>query len=222
MKASIAVINNRGRMIESRGEALPLYSITKTYIAAIIAAMNISVRERISSWFDRSLVPRGADITVEQLLLHQSGIPDYGNLSSYAGTVQKGGSAWSDETFADCTLRQPLLFEPGAGWSYSNPGYWLLSRIAQEETGLDFDGLVRRYITGPLGLNGTYVARGIFDDSLPDYRAEWVWHGLLIAPAEEVARFLSSELILPLSAAGPIFLRHDGGSIMPFAAGKRF
>jgi D-alanyl-D-alanine carboxypeptidase len=201
MKEAIAYIDGNGRVIESSGDSLPVYSITKTFIAAAIMAMNIDLSERISSWFDRLLVPRGDDITVEQLLNHTSGLRDYGNLTTYNNAVSKHQPVWSDDEFADYTLRLPLLFEPGSGWSYSNPGFWLLSQIIQHESGLDFDGVIKRYITEPFGLHKTRVAHGIFSDLLPEYPAEWVWHGLLISSAEDVARFMSSELVQPLTTS---------------------
>jgi CubicO group peptidase (beta-lactamase class C family) len=131
-------------------------------------------------------------------LNHTSGIRDYGSNPAYIDAVQTRQPAWTDDVFAEHTLKWPLLFEPGSGWSYANPGYWLLLQIAQRESGLDFDGVIQRYITQPLGLRQTRVAHGIFSNFLPEYPAEWVWHGLLISSAEDVARFMASKLVEPL------------------------
>lgn len=205
MNEAMAYIDRNGQILEASGDPLPVYSITKTFIAAAIMAMNIDLSERISSWFDRTLVPRGDDITVEQLLNHTSGLRDYGNIPAYSNAVTAHLPVWSDDEFSGYTLRKPLLFEPGTGWSYSNPGFRLLSLIAQYEAGLDFDGVIKKYITEPLGLHKTSVAHGIFSDLLPEYPAEWVWHGLLISSAEDVALFMASELVRPL-AVSPVMV----------------
>ena len=113
MKKSIAYINKNGNIIESSGEHLPIYSITKTFIAAAIMAMNINLNEKISNWFDKSLVPRGDEISVEQLLNHTGGLRDYGNIPAYINAVRIHLPVWSDEEFAEYTLRDtPLWLKP--------------------------------------------------------------------------------------------------------------
>jgi D-alanyl-D-alanine carboxypeptidase len=198
MIQSTAWLDGYGRVIESSGDPLPIYSITKTFIAAAILALKIDLQAPISGWIDPAICPRANNITVEHLLTHTSGLRDYGNNPAYIEAVKTRQPAWADETFAEHTLRQPLLFEPGAGWSYSNPNFWLLSQIAQRQSGLDFEGVIRQQIILPLRLAQTRVANGIFSSRLPEYPAGWVWHGLLIASAEDVARFMASGLVTPL------------------------
>lgn len=199
MTDAIAIVDRDGRLDVAADAVLPMYSLTKTFIAAAVVALKIDLRELIATWIDRCWAPRGAEITVQHLLQHTSGLRDYGGLSAYHDAVRAGGAVWSDETFADHTLRQPLLFEPGVGWAYSNPGYWLLGQIAQRETGLDLAGVFRRTIVEPLDLRSIRLARGVFSDALPNYPAEWVWHGLLLASAADVARFMASDLAARLA-----------------------
>lgn len=199
MSQSIAWLDSHGRLTVTDDEVLPIYSLTKTFIAAAIMALKIDVREPIATWIDPSWTPRAREMTVEHLLLHTSGLRDYGGLPAYLEAVKRGGPAWSDETFADNTLRQPLLFEPGTGWAYSNAGYWLLGQIVQRETGQDLAGVLQRTIFEPLDLRSTRLARGIFSAALPAYPAEWVWHGLLLSCAQEVVRFMASDLTAPLA-----------------------
>ena len=199
MTNAIATVDRDGRLDVAADAMLPIYSLTKTFIAAAIVALGIDPCEPISTWIERDWVARGPEITVQHLLQHTSGLRDYGSLPAYHDAVKAGGVAWSDETFADHTLRQPLLFDPGTGWAYSNPGYWLLGQIAQRETGLDLAGVLRRTIVEPLDLRCTHLACGVFSETLPNYRAEWVWHGLLVASAADVARFMASDLAAPLA-----------------------
>lgn len=199
MTNAVAIVDRAGTLDAAADAPLPIYSLTKTFIAAAVVALGIDLREPIATWIDRAWAPRGSEITVQHLLQHTSGLRDYGGLSAYHDAVKTGGAAWSDETFADHTLRRPLLFEPGAGWAYSNPGYWLLGQIAQRETGLDLAGVFQRTIVEPLGLRSVRLAHGVFSDALPSYPAEWVWHGLLLASAADVARFMASDLAARLA-----------------------
>ncbi len=222
MRLSVAKMDSNGGLDAAADDPLPIYSLTKTFIAAAIVALGIDLREPIATWIDRSWVPRSAEITVQHLLQHTGGLRDYGGLPAYHDAVKAGGAAWSDETFADHTLRRTLLFEPGAGWAYSNPGYWLLGQIAQRETGLDLAGVFRRTIVEPLGLHSVHLAHGVFSDALPTYRAEWVWHGLLLASAADVARFMASDLaarlaehIVPVPGQHPHWIApHYGYGVM--------
>jgi hypothetical protein len=58
MIESSAWVDQNGEVIESSGDPLPLYSITKAYLAAAILAMKIDLQEPISNWIDRALCPR--------------------------------------------------------------------------------------------------------------------------------------------------------------------
>gem|GEM_PF-4740810 len=74
---SIAILDANNRVIQDGSAVLPIYSLTKTFIAATLIAAQIDLSFPISRWFDSHWVPRGADINVAQLLSHQSGIRDY-------------------------------------------------------------------------------------------------------------------------------------------------
>lgn len=191
---SSAWLDERGKLLHAEGPILPIYSITKTVIASIVLDLALDLSTPISRWIDASLVPASASITLEHLLTHTSGLRDYGALPEYQSAVGSGAPIWTDEEFADRTLRQPLLFAPGQGWAYSNPGYWLLVEIARRASGCSLDELVQTFVAGRLDLESFSVARGIFSERLPSYPAGWVWHGLVLATAHDVARFIASPL----------------------------
>jgi D-alanyl-D-alanine carboxypeptidase len=94
----------------------------------------LSLDDRLARWFGR--VDQAHRITLRQLLNHTAGIPDYGGLRTYHDAVKSSPSIpWSFERFAAETFDKGLSFDPGQGWAYSNPGYMLLKRIAEEVTG---------------------------------------------------------------------------------------
>ncbi len=196
-KRTLAIVDERGVILVNEHDTLPIYSMTKTFIAACVFAAKIDIEEPISKWISKTLVPDADQITVRHLLNHTSGIRDYGALPEYSEAIAMG-KVWSDEQFAEHTLQKSLLFSPGQTWSYSNPGYWLLSTIVQRHAGMDFGEYLRHFIFEPLDLVDTSVATGLFDNDLDGYAAEWVWHGLLLSSAMDVVRFMSSDLIKPL------------------------
>jgi D-alanyl-D-alanine carboxypeptidase len=197
---SIAIADERGDFLLAVDMELPIYSLAKPLIASTVFSCGIDISTPIARWIESDLVPRADEISVNQLLNHTSGLRDYGGLSEYVHAVESGDPPWSDDVYANHTLRKPLLFEPGEGWAYSNPGYWLLTQIVQIHTGIGFDEALRKFISDPLGLAATKVTHGQFADDLPAYPAEWVWHGLVTSTASDVVRFMRSPLVGPLRA----------------------
>lgn len=216
---SICFINQDGETTGDGSEIGPIYSITKTLIATAILDLGLPPDEPLSTWIGSDICPH--PLKLGQLLNHSSGLTDYGALPAYADAV-KQGEVWDDQTFASHTLQQPLLFEPGSSFAYSNPGYWLLKKIIEIETHLDFGAAMSRHIFEPYEMPSAYVASGLFADDLPWYPAGWVWHGLVMANAEDIAGFMSrldpvrlSTNLMPVSQApAPWQSPHYGNGVM--------
>ena len=200
MKESFAVIDASGKMIKSSNTVLPIYSITKTMIASIVLDLKIDLENVISKWVPNATCKHSSIIKVRHLMNHSSGIKDYGGLVDYHIDVEKRKLPWTDEKFIEMTVNNGLLFQPGSGFTYSNPGYWLLKKILEIESGLSFDDLIEKHIAKPLNLSSIKVAHGVFDESLKGYHAEWVWHGLVLANATDVALFMVSDKVSRLNS----------------------
>lgn len=188
------------------------YSITKIFTAALILKLcengRLDLEDRLARWVSR--VPHADRISLRRLLNHTAGVPDYGGLPAYYEGVRFSPSTpWSFDRFAAETFAKGLLFEPGEGWAYSNPGYMILKRVAEIVTGCSYRDLIAEYITAPLGLRRTFVAESIDDlvalargtsraispDGTPRdvrafYHPGWVSHGVIASTASDVARFL--------------------------------
>ncbi len=203
LSQSLSIRRSTGQWITREENPLPIYSLTKTFIAACVFAAEIPIKATIDNWISQDLVPRAGDITLSQLLNHTSGIRDYGALPEYTAAI-RAGKPWTDEDFATHTLAKGLLFEPGTQYAYANPGYWLVKEILQLHTGLDFADCIARFVTTPLGLKNTSVVTGVFSSELPDYPADWVWHGLLMSSSSDVVQFLDSPLVEPLRVPGDL------------------
>lgn len=208
-----------GDDFESTGDPdaqYPIYSITKTVVAAAVLSL---VREGVLELE-----------SVRRLLDHTSGVRDYGSLAEYHEAVRtRPGSAWDDDEFLDHATAAGPLFEPGKGWAYSNTGYLLLRRL------LDGHGGLVAFLPR-LGLADTTVAERTDDlaaalpapsalllDGVADVRGvydpRWVGHRTLIARAEDVVglcRDLPSEMLdpqtfVPIGVDAPGFVRPSYG-----------
>ncbi|WP_129841618.1 serine hydrolase domain-containing protein [Streptomyces sp. RFCAC02] len=92
----------------------------------------------------------GSTITVRQLLMQTSGLPEYVNLMDWTAT----GTA--PEEHLALALSQEPLFEPGTDWAYSNTNYLVLGMIIDRVTGEDFRTYIEDTILNPLDLDDTY------------------------------------------------------------------
>ena len=168
----------------------PIYSITKSFIAALALALRdegrLELDAPIARWLPELSFAR--DVTTRQLLQHTGGVPDYGGLPEYHAAVRAApGRPWSDAEYAACTWERGLAFAPGEGWLYSNPGYVLVNRICERAGDAAFGALLESRVLAPLGLRATFLARAQAD--VGPIHPGWVWHGVLVSTAADVAVF---------------------------------
>lgn len=111
-----------------------------------------------------------ADVTVEHLLSHRSGIGDYIDEddpdlddSAYLMPVAVHELA-STEAFLRVLDGHPAKFATGASFSYCNSGYVVLALLAERASGVAFHDLVEERVCGPAGMSSTAYLRS---DALP-------------------------------------------------------
>ena len=203
MLRSLAILNQDSKVIADEANILPVYSIAKTFIASAIRAAQIDTGRHVADWISSEWLPDPDNITVRHLLQHTAGLSDYAALPEYHQAIESGDTPWSDAEYARRTLHQPRTHKPGEQFAYSNPGYWLLKKILELECNQPWPEILERLILKPLALNDTHVQTGLFADRLPQYPAEWVWHGVILSSALDIARFIHSDLVrgLELDAA---------------------
>ncbi len=104
----------------------------------------------------------GKSITIQNLLNHVSGLPDYEDLMER--TEKASGPIWSPEKQIQDNEVLELLkkeksgkFAPGTSWSYSNSGYVVLGLIVAEASGKPYREFLRERIFAPLQMNHTVV-----------------------------------------------------------------
>ena len=89
--------------------------------------------------------PDKTPITVKNLLTHTSGMKPWIDLGPYPDNDARMAAIYA----------QPLVFEPGTDYVYSDLNLITVGRMLEEITGESLDRLVARYITRPLGLTDT-------------------------------------------------------------------
>jgi CubicO group peptidase (beta-lactamase class C family) len=59
---------------------------------------------------------------------------------------------------------QPLQYEPGTKYAYSNYGYCLLGRVIEQRTGMSYQDYAKRAILSPLGIHGMQIGHSRLED----------------------------------------------------------
>ena len=142
--------NAAGKVLNDEQTIFQLGSITKQFTSAIILKLQrekkLTVKDKLSKYFPQ--YPKGDSITIENLLLHTSGIYNYTNDEKFmANEVTKPASR---EKIMALFKDKPLDFSPGTDWNYSNSGYSLLGYIIEIVTKKTYEQTVRKYIFNPL------------------------------------------------------------------------
>lgn len=97
------------------------------------------------------------NITVEHLLYHTSGLPDYMTLMKEK--TERGSITFNEDLIRLRQYKPPVNFKPGEKWEYSNTGYALLASIIEKVSGKIFGEYLKAKIFKPLGMRHTEVYR---------------------------------------------------------------
>ena len=131
-----------------------LGSVTKQFTT--MAVMQLYEREMLSTGNPLSKYlpdyPRGDEITIHHLMSHTSGIPNFTSFPDYVETMSKHA------TLEDLISRfkgEPLEFEPGSQYQYSNSGYILLGYIIEQVAGQPYEDFLRENIFDKIGMVNT-------------------------------------------------------------------
>lgn len=92
-----------------------------------------------------------AKITVHQLLTHTSGLGDFFKPEFF----QNREKYRNPKDYFPIFANDPLRFEPGKSWSYSNAGFIVLGAIVENASGQNYFEYVRDHIFTPAGMKDT-------------------------------------------------------------------
>ncbi|QDT52266.1 Esterase EstB [Caulifigura coniformis] len=127
----------------------------------------------------RKLDDRWNDVTVEMLLKHRGGWDRKVAIDGHPDGLDPmfehvliakelhRSPPLKPRDFIDFMAGQPLQFQPGEKYAYSNFGYCLLGRVAEQVTGQTYVDALQKEILKPLGATDIELARSRPDDRNP-------------------------------------------------------
>jgi N-acyl-D-amino-acid deacylase len=65
-------------------------------------------------------------------------------------------------------LGQPLDFDPGSQYAYSNFGYCILGRVIEKVSGMPYEDYVETHVLEPIGIEGMRLGHSLLSDRYPD------------------------------------------------------
>jgi CubicO group peptidase (beta-lactamase class C family) len=131
-------------------------SVTKQFTSMLIMILQergeLNVNDPVRKFIQQ--YPNSDKITIHHLLTHTSGIPDLLGIEGFED-IKRDPSTTA--TTVDFFKNEPLEFEPGSQYEYSNSNYVLLSNIIELITGKSYEDFVEESIFIPLEMNDTGV-----------------------------------------------------------------
>jgi CubicO group peptidase (beta-lactamase class C family) len=140
----------------TREAVFPIGSITKCFTATVamilVADGDVELDGPIGEYLPDlpELGDLGAAISLRHLLSHTSGLCDSSGTGEASGATPRG-------YVAHHVSRRTLVQPPGAGFSYSNPGYVLTGRIIETVTGMSWPEAIDSILLRPLGIEPVFV-----------------------------------------------------------------
>lgn len=199
---SSLVLHDQPPTPEPSGVMVPWWSFTKTVLAA--TALSLVRDGRVG--LDTEILDQ--PFTLRQLLRHEAGLADYGELAEYHAAVANAEPAWSADEMMQRLDGLRLRYSPGTSWRYSNVGYLLIGTLIEQLTDLTLEEAVNQRAVIPLGLSDIRFAKTRTDlrttvlGITSDYDPGWVYHGLLTGPVSQAALFLDRLLAGNLLSKG--------------------
>ena len=137
-------------------------STTKSFVATVTLQLVAENRIQLDAPVERylpGLLPRGKEITVRMLLQHTSGLYNYlRKLPLNGADLEKARfKHYSAQELVAMSVAEPLDFQPGSKYSYSNTNYTVLGMLIEKATGQSWGEAVIRRILLPLGMWQTSV-----------------------------------------------------------------
>lgn len=165
------LIKHKGEVILSKGygkasSSLPntpetifhVASITKQFTAAAILLLMENRKIDLDCCINEYLPHRYCtkewdDVSVDHLLSHTSGIPNYAEWDDYWDICKE----LTIDKIIHEVQEQGLLFHPGENFSYSNTGYTLLGKIIEEQGKMPYEDFIKKKLLIPAGMTSSGI-----------------------------------------------------------------
>jgi len=142
-------------------------SITKQFTALAIMQLVekglVDLEAPITKYLPDYPKETGDKVTIHHLLRHSSGVPSYTDDAELMGRRTMPGSL---EEILAVFKDEPLDFEPGSQYQYSNSGYALLGMVIEAASGKSYEDYIKENIFDVIGMANSGYAH--HDLIIPD------------------------------------------------------
>lgn len=142
----------------NRNSKFSIGSITKQFTAAAILMLEedelLKVSDDINKYI-KGFTQEGSSISIEHLLTHTSGIPDYPRVTEVREKIRNN---LSPQEIIDIVKEKPSDFSPGTQTRYSNTGYLILGKIIEKVSNKSYLQFLHDNIFQKLDMTSTTVS----------------------------------------------------------------
>ncbi|MBT2484581.1 MULTISPECIES: serine hydrolase [unclassified Microbacterium] len=146
-------------------------SISKTVLAVVVLQLveegKVSLDTTVEEVLPGLLSSAPGDVTVEQLLRHTSGLPDYipAIAPDAKAAIDGNETTYEPEELVAIAQQQPWSAAPGSAFHYTNAGYTVLGLMAEDVSGEPVSDLMAARVLEPTGMDDTVYPE---DASMPE------------------------------------------------------
>jgi CubicO group peptidase (beta-lactamase class C family) len=161
--ASVAVVQH-GRLVLAKAYGLAkldpqiqatrdmrygIGSISKQFTASAMLLLQQEGKLRIDDPVGKYVpgLSRGNEVTIREILSHTSGYQDFWPQDYLMEPMRQNATP---KQIMDRWAKQPLDFEPGTRWQYSNTGFVLAGMIVEKASGMPFFQFIQTRLLDPL------------------------------------------------------------------------
>ncbi len=144
-----------GRVPVTLETSFNLGSMNKMFTAVAVAQLAQAGKLKFTDTIRQHLpdypnADAAARVTIHQLLTHTGGI---GNIFGPRYEEERD-SLLTVGDYLSLFAKEPLRFEPGARWEYSNGGFIVLGAIIEKVSGQGYYDYIRQHVFAPAGMSG--------------------------------------------------------------------
>ncbi len=192
------------RVVE--GDAMRLASVSKAYNGAVALALvskgKLALTDTVGAKLP-GMYPAWAPVTLEEMLKHTSGLPDYTKSPTFVQQIQSNPQlALSPQQLIQPVAPEPPLFTPGSRYEYSDTDNIVVGLMAESASGQSYDQLLHQIVLDPLQLTRTFLpadvampepilrgydfGSGVYEDvtTVLNPALAWASGGIVSTPAE--------------------------------------
>lgn len=147
-----------------------LASVSKPFTAIavlqLIQKRKLNLSDPLTKYFADFPYPA---VTIRHLLTHTGGLPVLEDFTRQYINEHPDEIITSEKAYAILVaLKQPLKYQPGNKWAYSNLGYIILAMLVEKISNMPFATYMKKNVFLPAGMKTTYI-RGYASPNTPRY-----------------------------------------------------